>query len=301
MTGAPATSLTTVHAGPTMRLERAADLPIARLVLARPPANEIGLASLVDLEAVVAYAEASDLRALIIQSELASAFSAGADLRELQRDFAAHHGAGGERAEAVAEVRRFLDRIHAVMDALDLLPLTTIAALHGAVFGGGFELALACDLRVADQSTRFSFPELRLGLVPGWGGTVRLAREAPQGLVRDLLLTGRTLGAQRAYDLGLVSQLVPRGEAPMAAWRMAEQCARFTPAAVRAAKRLTKTVDRAALEAEKQAFADLFAIDGEGGGPVLRALTTFVTTSDKRPYLPPSSPSADQALPKEAR
>jgi enoyl-CoA hydratase/carnithine racemase len=133
------------------------------------------------------------------------------------------------------------------MDAIDQLPLTVIGALHGVVFGGGFELALACDLRIADQSTRFAFPELRLGLVPGWGGTYRLARETNVALLRDLLLTGRTLGAERAYQVGLVSQVVPRGEHKLAAQKMAEQCARFTRASIAAAKRLSKPLDRVAL------------------------------------------------------
>jgi len=279
-----------VLALPSMTLERAG--AVARLVMSSPPANEIGRQALADLEVVIDWLAASDVRALVITSALPTAFSAGADLRELQRELAAHIASGGARADACREVRAFLDRIHAALDRLDLLPMTTIAALAGVVFGGGFELALACDLRVADQSARFAFPELRLGLVPGWGGTARLAREAGASLCRDLLLTGRSLGAERAYTLGLVSQVVPRGEAEAAALRMAEQCALFEPAAVAAAKRLTKPLPREALEAEKEAFVALFAIEGEGGGPVARALTTFVKSKDVRPYMPTKTQEA---------
>ena len=104
-----------------------------------------------------------------------------------------------------------------VFDTLDTAPLTTIAAVHGVVFGGGFELALTADLVIADKTARFCFPELRLGLVPGFGGIPRLSRDCGNALVRDLLLSGRSLGAARAHELGLVSQLVPRGEALAAA------------------------------------------------------------------------------------
>ncbi|MCC6625009.1 MAG: enoyl-CoA hydratase/isomerase family protein [Deltaproteobacteria bacterium] len=278
-----------VRQGEAMRLERRG--PIMRLVLDRGPANEIGLVALADLEAALDVIDHTDARVLLIESALPTSFSAGADLRELQRELAVHSASGRTRAEAAGEVRAFLDRIHAALDRLDMLPLTTIAALHGVVMGGGFELALACDLRVADQSTRFAFPELRLGLVPGWGGTVRLKREAPPSLVRDLLLTGRTLGAERAYTLGLVSQVVPRGEAEAAAWRMAEQCARFLPGPIAQTKRLTKRLDPAELAAEKEAFIALFSDESGGdGGPVARALATFVHSKDVRPYMP-SSPT----------
>lgn len=277
--------MTTRFEGQTLTLS--ADGPIAKIVLSHAPANEIGLTTLGELEQCVALLTADDtLRVLLIESALPSGFSAGADLRELQRGLADHMAQGGARLDATSEVGKFLDRIHAVMDALDQLPLTVIGALHGVVFGGGFELALACDLRIADQSTRFAFPELRLGLVPGWGGTYRLARETNVALLRDLLLTGRTLGAERAYQVGLVSQVVPRGEHKLAAQKMAEQCARFTRPSIAAAKRLSKPLDRVALQAEKDAFLALFAIEGEGGGPVARALKAFVESTDKRPYLP---------------
>ena len=98
-----------------------------------------------------------------------------------------------------------------VMNAIDAAPLTTIAAVHGVTFGGGFELALACDLIVADKMTRFCFPELRLGLIPGFGGIPRLKRDLGNAVVRDLLLTGRSINATKAQSLGLVSQVTGGG------------------------------------------------------------------------------------------
>ena len=92
-------------------------------------------------------------------------------------------------ATRLAGVRDFLERIHRVMNAIDAAPLTTIAAVHGVTFGGGFELALACDLIVADKMARFCFPELRLGLIPGFGGIPRLKRDL-----------GNAVGARSAFD-----------------------------------------------------------------------------------------------------
>jgi enoyl-CoA hydratase/carnithine racemase len=146
--------------------------------------------------------------------------------------------------------------------------------------GGGFELALTCDLRVCDKSARFAFPELRLGLIPGWGGTARLARECGQSILRDLLMTGRTIGAARAFELGLTQSPLARGEHVAAALRMARQAARFPPQATRFAKRLTKALPDGALAAEKRAFVELFA------HPTVReALTRFAGSTDLRPYL----------------
>ena len=91
--------------------------------------------------------------------------------------------------------------------------MTTIAAVQGVTFGGGFELALTCDLIIADKMTRFCFPELRLGLIPGFGGIPRLKRDLGNAVVRDLLLTGRSINATKAQAVGLVSQVTAEGDA----------------------------------------------------------------------------------------
>lgn len=263
----------------TLRLEDAGD-GVVVLTLDAAPANEISTTMLAALEDVLAYTAAHPPRAMVITSARSNAFSAGADLRELQRELEKHLGGGGSIEDAQAEVRRFIDRIHAVMDAFDTAPFATIAAISGVCMGGGFELALACDLRVADKSARFAFPELRLGLVPGWGGTARLARETSPALLRDLLITGRSLGAQRAYELGLIQSPVARGEAFAIAKRMAVQAAHFSAPALQAAKRLSKALPAGALQAEKDAFVALFA-----NPDVRAALLRFATSTDIRPYL----------------
>jgi enoyl-CoA hydratase/carnithine racemase len=154
------------------------------LSLHREPCNEIGTLMLDELEDFVrALPELSkNAHAVILHSTLAAGFSAGADLRELFQ-----RSQKMAKADAVRGVREFLERIHAVMNTLDALPLTTIAAVHGVTFGGGFELALVCDIIIADRMARFCFPELRLGLIPGFGGIPRLKRDLGNAVVRDLL------------------------------------------------------------------------------------------------------------------
>ncbi len=253
---------------------------IVEVELHRPPANEIGTAMLADLERL---AEAlpeleAEARALVIHGTGDAGFSAGADLRELYTRM--QELPADERR---AGVREFLERIHRVFDALDETPLTTIAAVHGVVFGGGFELALTCDLIVADRMARFCFPELRLGLIPGFGGIPRLTRDLGNAMVRDLLLTGRSLGATRAREVGLVSQLAGEGRALELARATARQVAKFDPETRAAAKRFLKPVPREQLRAEIDLFCELF-----GRPAVEEGLRRFVESEDPMPYLPSS-------------
>ena len=251
------------------------------VVLHSGAANEIGTAMLADLEALVAAFEG--VRAMVIRSASRRGFCAGADLRELHRSNAARREAGATDAERVREVRTFLDRIHAVMNAIDEAPFTTVAAVHGVVFGGGFELALACDLIVADKSARFAFPELRLGVIPGFGGIPRLRRALGVNVASDLLLTGRSLGARRAHELGLVSQVVLEGQAADVARRVAEQATRLDEAATTAALRFLSADITAELEHEKDVFCRLFV------SPVVdAALARFDRDVSPMPYLPAS-------------
>ena len=147
--------------------------------------------------------------------------------RRSARSCIARSQAHARRASGSAGVRDFLERIHRVMNAIDAAPLTTIAAVHGVTFGGGFELALTCDLIVADKMARFCFPELRLGLIPGFGGIPRLKRDLGNAVVRDLLLTGRSINATKAQAVGLVSQVTAEGDALRVARATAAQLAKF--------------------------------------------------------------------------
>lgn len=270
-------------------LEGSKEAPILEVELHRAPCNELGTTALNELEqlATLVKAGAGGARAMVLYSSVRRGFCAGADLRELHEGLIAKHQSGAGNLDAKTklsiahEVRGFIDRIHAVFNTFDMAPITTIAATHGFVFGGGFELALTMDVIVAEKSTRFAFPELRLGLVPGFGGIPRLRRDVGNAVVRDLLMTGRSMNAKRAQEVGLVSQVVARGQGLNVARKVAEQAARFDPKTTAQAKRFTKPLPVAELEEEKDLFVEML-----GSPVVLEALTKFVTSTSVRPYLP---------------
>jgi enoyl-CoA hydratase len=251
---------------------------VIELALHREPCNELGSASLVDLEKFAAALEGMQVEAhaLIIYSEMKPGFCAGADLRELYQRSRAM-----EKAEAAAGVRDFIERIHRVLNEIDASPLTTIAAVHGVTFGGGFELALACDLIIADKMARFCFPELRLGLIPGFGGIPRLKRDLGNAVVRDLLLTGRSFNATKAQQIGLVSQVVGEGEALRTARATAMQLKKFDRATAAAAKKFIKPIPLEELRREIDLFCELFERPAVQAG-----LRKFVESTDALPYLP---------------
>jgi enoyl-CoA hydratase/carnithine racemase len=260
--------------------------------LHREPANEIGTAMLGELEGLALVCrrgviDGSPIRAMLTRSSVRRGFSAGADLRELHRANQAALGSGATDAERTASVRAFLDRIHAVMDAIDEAPFPTVAAVHGVVFGGGLELMLTHDVVVADRTARFAFPELRLGLIPGFGGIPRLKRDLGNAVVRDLLLTGRSLGAERAHQVGLVAQLVGEGQAASVARRTTEQIERFDGGTARVAKRFMKHIPKDELAKEKGLFCHLFT-----SRTVTEALARFDRATDAMPYLPAAETKA---------
>src|SRR6202007_88347 len=246
--------------------------------LDREPANEIGTETLADLEKFAAAipALAQETAACIISSARKPGFSAGADLRQLYRD-----------AEPLSEKGRlsgfpqFLERIHAAFNAIDAAPFVTLAAVHGVCFGGGFELALACDIIIADKMARFAFPELRLGLIPGFGGIPRLKRDLGNAFVRDLLLTGRSVNASRAQAVGLVAQLVAESEALKTARATAAQITKFDGTTRAAAKKFIKPIPHDELRREMDLFCELFSRPA-----VMAALKKFVEDSSPMPHLP---------------
>ncbi len=251
---------------------------VVELALHREPCNEIGSGTLEDLET---FADAlagleREAHALIIFSQQKAGFCAGADLRELYQ-----RSQQMEKSAAIRGVRDFLERIHSVMNRIDASPLTTIAAVHGVTFGGGFELALVCDLIIADKMARFCFPELRLGLVPGFGGIPRLKRDLGNAVVRDLLLTGRSFNATKAQQIGLVSQVAGEGEALRVARGTASQMGKFDRTTAAAAKKFIKPIPYDELKQEIDLFCKLFAEPAVEAG-----LRKFVESTDAQPYLP---------------
>ena len=251
---------------------------VVEVTLDHAPANEIGTLMVADLEKLVAAipAIATETSACIFTSARPQGFSAGGDLREM------YQSAMKTSAKArVAEVRRFLRRIHAVGNAIDTAPFVTIAAVHGICFGGGFELALMCDIIVADKMARFAFPELRLGFIPGFGGIPRLKRDTPNSFAREMLFTGRTVNAARLQALAVVSQLAGEGEALRVARSIASQITKYDAETRKAAKKFLKPIPKGELKGEIEIFCKLF-----NRPTVLESLKKFVESSDTMPYLP---------------
>ncbi|HKM84501.1 MAG TPA: enoyl-CoA hydratase/isomerase family protein [Candidatus Acidoferrum sp.] len=260
---------------------------VVELTLDFAPLNEIGTVMLADLEKFVAAFEglAPITSACVIASARPGGFCAGANLKELYQGalpFSPKKRAAGMRA--------FLKRIHAVMNALDAAPFVTIAAVHGLCMGGGLELALVCDLIVADKMARFGFPELRLGLIPGFGGIPRLRRDVGNGFVRDLLFTGRTVKAESAQQAGLVSHLAGEGYALQVARSMAQQVTKFDAETRVAAKKFLKPIPYQELQREIGLFCKLFSRP-----VVMESLRRFVETDDPMKHLPvaPSRSAAE--------
>src|SRR5215471_17879508 len=251
---------------------------VVELTLDRPPANEIGTPMLADLEKFVEAAKsfAGETAACILTSAQNSGFCAGADLRELYQQSLPLD----DKARKTGACQ-FLTRIHKVLNWLDEAPFVTIAAVHGVCFGGGLELALVCDVRIADKMARFAFPELRLGLIPGFGGIPRLQRDLGNGFVRDLLLTGRSFNATKAQSAGLVSQLAAEGEALRIARATASQLKKFDRQTSIAAKQFIKPIPYEELRREIDIFCELFTRPAVATG-----LRKFVESTDAQPYLP---------------
>jgi enoyl-CoA hydratase len=228
---------------------------VARLTLVNPPLNLVTrelLEELDDALGVLAAASPGDVRAVVVTGAGERAFSAGSHVGE----FESQRGpAGRARHELESGAARRLAE----------LKMPTIAAIEGNALGGGLELALCCDLRIASERARIGLPEVRLAVTPGAGGTQRLPRVVGSARARELILTGRVLTATEAERIGLVHEVVPAGEAVARATAIGEEIAARGPLAVREAKRLidlaTEVDLDAGLAAELDASDRIFASD----------------------------------------
>ena len=195
--------------------------------------------------ALLACEEDREVRVVIITGE--GDFCAGADLREMGH-------------MSPAEAGDFSRLGHAVFRRIEALSKVVIAAVTGYALGGGCELALACDLRLAGEGARFGLPEVNLGLIPGFGGTQRLTALVGPGRARELILTGRVIDAREAETMGLVSSVVDVRDLPHRAQELAARLARKSPVALAAAKKLLVETSRLeqGLTLEVTAFTGCF-------------------------------------------
>ena len=174
----------------------------AIITLNRPEAlNALSFEIVGKIGDAIAEAGNSDARALIITGAGDRAFSAGADIKELY-------------GRTLAEQKASAHRGQRLFAQLDDIPIASIALINGYAFGGGMELALACTYRLATPNAKMGLPEIKLGLIPGYGGTIRLPRLIGEGRALDLVMTGRTVGSEEAERIGLVSKILD-GDAPM--------------------------------------------------------------------------------------
>jgi enoyl-CoA hydratase len=220
---------------------------VAVLTLDRSDAfNALSPEMLDELEAALLRIDADPgQRAIVLTGAGEKAFCAGADIGHMRR--ATPH-----------EAREFGRRGQSLAALIESIGTPVVAAVNGFALGGGCEIALACDVRLAADSARFGQPEVTLGVIPGWGGTQRLARATSIGFAKDLILSGRLVKAEEAFRAGLVSQVHPAEELLDAAVALAAQIASRPAGAVAAAKRLCN-----------------LALGGESPSPYARELDGF--------------------------
>ncbi|HEX8338463.1 MAG TPA: enoyl-CoA hydratase-related protein [Pyrinomonadaceae bacterium] len=190
--------------------------------------------------------EDDGVRVVVITGAGEKAFVAGADISEFE----------GRTAVSQREVMT----ARSLFTAVDTFPKPVIAMINGFCLGGGCELALSCDIRVASETARFGQPEINLGIIPGGGGTQRLTRLVGEGKAMELILTGDMIDAQHAYNLGLVNLVVPAADLEAKTMEMANRIAEKSPVALRMAKEAVKTAARANLDEGLRREVDLFAL-----------------------------------------
>ncbi len=237
-----------------VKLEKRGDVAIAWL--ANPPMNAISPDVIADLGKVWEQVKADDeIRAMVIYSSLPVVYSAGADIKAFTKMDSPEKGA------------ELINNGHALLRELGQSSVSTVAAVNAIAYGGGCELAMACDFRVAAESAVFGQPEINLGIIPGFGGTQRLARLVGPSKALEMNLTGDAVLAREARDWGLADDLVPDQELLEVALGWARKLAQQAPLAVEQVKLVSHKGDLdEGIEAEKQGFAKVFlSEDGREG------------------------------------
>lgn len=221
----------------------------AVLTVDRPKAlNALNSATLQEMEeALSLLEERKDLRTVIVTGGGEKSFVAGADISEMVN-------------ASAPEGREMALLAKCCFERLEQMPMVTIAAVNGYALGGGCELAMACDIRVAAENAIFGQPECGLGILPGFGGTQRLARLVGKGRAKELIFTCRRIDAQEACRIGLVNQVVPRAELLERCLAMAEEISRSAPLGVAYAKQAINAGLDTDLDSGLQMEANLFGL-----------------------------------------
>jgi enoyl-CoA hydratase len=200
---------------------------IAHVILERAPVNALNAELLQELHNAIGRVTMDKSVRVALVYGVGKNFAAGADIKEIK-----------ERAEdGPDEVREFSELGHRAFRAMEIAPIPFIACINGFCLGGGCELAMGADIRVADLTAKFGQPEIRLGIIPGFGATFRLAEKIGRGRALQLLLTGEMIDARRAYELGLVDVLAPEGKTALEhGLALAQAIAKFSVPVISAMK-----------------------------------------------------------------
>ncbi len=241
-----------IVAGVAQLVRMSTEGPVATVVVENPPMNTLADDTLAQLAEICAeVANRAEVRAVVLTGAGERAFASGADLREFTALF-----------DRPGAIERHVDTSRRAFTALTALPQPVVAAVQAAAVGGGLELALACDVIVADERAQLGLPEVRLGLIPGAGGTQRLPRRVGLARATQLVLTGTLLSAGDALELGLVDEVAPQGRARDHAETRAAAFAAQPAHAIQAAKRAVRDGAElplaAGLDLERQAFVGVF-------------------------------------------
>ena len=219
--------------------------------------NALNSDILAELDGFLSTLDCSKCRCLIVTGDGEKSFVAGADISEMA-------------TLNVPQGQTFGNRGARVFRKIETLPCPVIAAVNGFALGGGCELAMACDIRICSDNARFGQPEVGLGIIPGFSGTVRLARLVGMGMAKQLIYTGKAIKANEALRIGLVNEVVPQAELMARALEMANQIAANAPLAVRAAKDcINNTYDMCVDDAilyENGAFGQCFSTQDQKNG-----------------------------------
>ncbi|XXF81449.1 enoyl-CoA hydratase-related protein [Myxococcaceae bacterium GXIMD 01537] len=240
-----------------IRLEQEKGDAIAVLTIDRPKAlNALNSKTLQELEHAL-QSLGADTRVLIVTGGGEKAFVAGADIAEMA-------------SISAAQAREFAALGHRVFQMLEQLPIPTIAAVNGFALGGGCELALACDFIYASEKAKLGLPEVTLGVIPGFGGTQRLARLVGKARAKELIFTADRLDAAKAKEIGLVLEVLPADKLMEHCREVARKMLKNGPLAISQAKRVIEFGSdqdlRAANELERQGFAVLFGSEDQREG-----------------------------------
>lgn len=222
---------------------------VLRLTVDRPEAlNAMNSETVAELtEAASAAAADREVRAVVITGAGDRAFVAGADIKEMS-------------SKSPQDARRFAQDGHRLTRILEEMDKPVIAAINGAALGGGCELAIACDVRIASEKARLGQPEVGLGIPPGWGATIRLARIVGEGVARELVFSGRVISAEEALRIGLVNAVFPPEKLAEESLKLASTMAGRSPIAVAYAKRSMNRARSLDAESAAELEADLFAL-----------------------------------------